>query len=76
MQTPPAPVPFTGIFRQDMISKGRNRDTAWFSILDSEWDQYLREGYGKWLQPKNFAADGQQIAKLEECIKAPGSSHP
>jgi len=50
---------FEGIFRQDMVLKGRNRDTAWFSILDSEWPR-LREGYLKWLEPNNFDKKGAQ----------------
>lgn len=54
---------FEGVFRQHMIIKGRNRDTAWFSILDSEWP-VVRDGFEKWLDPKNFDADGKQIHTL------------
>jgi RimJ/RimL family protein N-acetyltransferase len=54
---------YEGIFRQHMIIKGENRDTAWFSILDSEWRR-LKGGYEAWLAPENFDADGNQIAKL------------
>jgi RimJ/RimL family protein N-acetyltransferase len=54
---------FEGIFRQHMIVKGENRDTAWFSILDGDWPA-LKAGYEKWLQPENFDADGQQREKL------------
>jgi len=54
---------FEGVFRQHMIIKGENRDTAWFSILDSEWPK-LKAGYEAWLAPENFDADGNQIAKL------------
>ncbi len=54
---------FEGIFRQAMIVKGRNRDTAWFSILDSEWPAQ-RERFQKWLLPTNFDADGRQINRL------------
>ncbi|MHC5234090.1 GNAT family N-acetyltransferase [Brucella sp. LJL56] len=56
---------FEGIFRQHMVAKGRNRDTAWFSILDSEWPA-LRQAYQAWLAPENFDSDGQQKKKLEE----------
>lgn len=55
---------FEGIFRQALVYKGRNRDTAWFSIIDSEWpvrDSALRA----WLAPENFDADGQQHQRLE-----------
>jgi RimJ/RimL family protein N-acetyltransferase len=56
---------FEGIFRQHMVAKGKNRDTAWFSILDSEWPA-LRQAYQAWLAPENFDSDGQQKKKLEE----------
>ena len=54
---------YEGIFRQHMIIKGENRDTAWFSILDSEWPR-LKVGYEAWLAPQNFDAEGNQITKL------------
>jgi RimJ/RimL family protein N-acetyltransferase len=54
---------FEGVFRQHMVAKGRNRDTAWFSITDSEWPG-LAAGYEAWLQPTNFDADGRQRNKL------------
>lgn len=54
---------FEGVFRQDMIIKGVNRDTAWFSILDSEWPA-MRAEYERWLSPDNFDADGQQKSRL------------
>ncbi|MEJ5021324.1 GNAT family protein [Ochrobactrum vermis] len=56
---------FEGIFRQHMVAKGKNRDTAWFSILDSEWP-VLKKAYQAWLAPENFDIDGQQKKKLEE----------
>lgn len=55
---------FEGVFRQDMIIKGESRDTAWFSILDSEWPA-LRAEYERWLSPDNFDGAGQQKTKLE-----------
>lgn len=54
---------FEGVFRQATIYKGRNRDTAWFSILDSEWPA-LKSAFEGWLEPGNFAADGSQIRPL------------
>lgn len=56
---------FEGIFRQHMIVKGKNRDTAWYAMIDSEWPA-LKQAYQNWLAPENFDADGQQLKKLEE----------
>jgi RimJ/RimL family protein N-acetyltransferase len=56
---------YEGTFRQHMIVKGRNRDTAWFSIVDGEWPA-VRAGFEAWLAPGNFAADGTQRAGLAE----------
>ena len=55
---------FEGTFRQDMVTKGKSRDTAWYSILDAEWPA-LEAGLAAWLAPDNFAADGRQIRNLE-----------
>lgn len=54
---------FEGIFRQHMIVKGRNRDTAWFSMLDSEWPA-RKANFERWLDPSNFGADGRQKVAL------------
>ena len=54
---------FEGIFRQHMIIKGRNRDTAWFSMLDSEWPA-RKAGFERWLDPSNFDAHGRQKQPL------------
>ena len=54
---------FEGIFRQHMIVKGRNRDTAWFSMLDSEWP-VRKANFERWLDPSNFSADGRQKVAL------------
>ena len=54
---------FEGVFRQAMIYKGRNRDTAWFSIIDAEWPA-LKAAYDAWLDPMNFDASGQQRQAL------------
>jgi RimJ/RimL family protein N-acetyltransferase len=56
---------FEGIFRQHMVQKGLNRDTAWYSVIDGEWPA-LKTAYQAWLSPDNFDADGKQIKKLEE----------
>ena len=59
---------FEGVFRQHMVIKGRNRDTAWYSIIDTEWPA-LREAYEGWLDPANFDTDGNQKRRLEEFRK-------
>jgi RimJ/RimL family protein N-acetyltransferase len=54
---------FEGVFRQHMIIKGRNRDTAWFSMLDSEWP-VRRTNFERWLAPSNFDPAGRQVLSL------------
>ena len=54
---------FEGIFRQATVYKGRNRDTAWFSIVDSEWPA-LKAGFERWLAPENFDGGGRQLRSL------------
>jgi RimJ/RimL family protein N-acetyltransferase len=54
---------FEGIFRQHMIIKGQNRDTAWFSMLDSEWPARKR-AFDAWLEPENFDESGKQRRTL------------
>lgn len=56
---------FEGVFRQHMVVKGRNRDSAWFSMLDKEWPDRRRK-FEAWLDPGNFDADGRQIKPLGE----------
>ena len=56
-------VPDVGLFRQDRIVKGESRDTAWFSIIDSEWPA-LRAEYERWLEPTNFDEGGMQKTRL------------
>ena len=56
---------FEGIFRQHMIVKGRSRDTAWFSMLDSEWPA-RKAAFERWLDPENFDTAGRQRQKLEQ----------
>ncbi len=62
---------FEGIFRQHMIVKGRNRDTAWFAMLDSEWP-VRKANFERWLDPENFAEDGQQKVALSRLNGASG----
>jgi RimJ/RimL family protein N-acetyltransferase len=56
---------FEGIFRQHMIVKGQNRDTAWFSMLDSEWPA-RKAAFEAWLDPANFDAEGRQLKPLSQ----------
>lgn len=58
---------FEGIFRQCNVFKSRSRDTAWFSIIDSEWPK-LKDKFEKWLHPNNFSASGKQILKLKQIM--------
>ena len=58
---------FEGVFRQATIYKNRNRDTAWYSILDHEWPQ-MKKAFEKWLAPANFSTNGQQICHLHDFI--------
>ena len=55
---------FEGIFRQHYWIKGRNRDTAWYSLLDREWPA-VRAAFERWLDPASFDADGRQRAALD-----------
>ncbi|MBY0611246.1 MAG: GNAT family N-acetyltransferase [Beijerinckiaceae bacterium] len=55
-----------GLFRQAVIVKGRNRDTAWYSMLDSEWPR-LKAAFEAWLNPANFDAEGRQKKRLQDC---------
>lgn len=61
---------YEGLFRQHMIIKGRNRDTAWFSMLDGEWPA-IRAAFEAWLDPKNFDAQGRQLKSLAGFRTAP-----
>ena len=56
---------FEGVFRQHMLSKGENRDTAWYSIIDKEWP-VVGKAFETWLSPDNFNPDGSQKRKLED----------
>ena len=56
---------YEGTFRNHVVMKGRNRDTAWFSITDAEWPA-LRRGFETWLAPENFDAEGRQRVRLSD----------
>ncbi len=60
---------YEGLFRQAVMYKGRNRDTAWFSILDSEWPA-IRTAFQAWLDPANFDAQGRQKRSLSSLVSA------
>ena len=60
---------FEGVFRQALIYKGRNRDTAWYSILDREWSA-LETALTLWLSPQNFSSNGIQSQRLTSLISA------
>ena len=54
---------YEGVFRQATVVKGRNRDTAWFAIIDKEWPA-LKEAFEAWLAPSNFDTEGRQMERL------------
>ena len=54
---------FEGVFRQHMVTKGKNRDTAWFAMIDRDWPA-LKAAYEKWLDPANFDASRRQLTRL------------
>ena len=56
---------FEGIFRQALVYKNRNRDTAWYSVIDIKWP-ILKYSFEKWLSPENFNSQGDQIKSLSE----------
>jgi RimJ/RimL family protein N-acetyltransferase len=57
---------FEGVFRQHMVVKGRNRDTAWYAMLDREWPA-RKQAFERWLSPDNFDAQGRQRVRLATC---------
>ena len=57
---------YEGTFRQHYVVKGRNRDTAWFAMIDKDWEATIRPALAAWLDPSNFDADGDQIARLQD----------
>jgi len=65
---------FEGIFRQAIVYKGRNRDTAWFSIVDREWPA-LRGAFEQWLSTSNFDDSGRQRRRLADLIERARADH-
>jgi RimJ/RimL family protein N-acetyltransferase len=66
---------FEGVFRKQMVLKGRNRDTAWYAIVDDDWPP-IRAAFEAWLAPDNFDADGLQRRSLAQFRRAPGGVGP
>ena len=60
---------YDGLFEQALVYKGRNRDTAWYSILDRDWPA-LKAAYSSWLDPDNFDPEGHQKLKLSDLVAA------
>lgn len=60
---------YEGTFRQHIITRGRNRDTAWYSMLDSEWPR-VKRGFETWLDASNFDSEGKQKRTLEQMRSA------
>ena len=58
---------FEGIFRQATIYKARNRDTAWYAIVDREWPA-IKAAFERWLDPNNFRPDGRQRVSLSSLM--------
>ncbi len=56
---------FEGVFRNDMVVDGKNRDTAWFAMTDADWPA-IKKAFKAWLSPNNFDAAGQQKRRLED----------
>jgi RimJ/RimL family protein N-acetyltransferase len=56
---------YEGVFRQATVVKGRNRDTAWFAVIDQDWPA-LKEAFAVWLSPANFDAEGRQKESLAD----------
>lgn len=60
---------YEGLFRKDMIVNGRNRDTAWFAMIDDRWN-HIRQAYNDWLSPDNFTNAGQQKSGLSQLVNS------
>jgi len=65
---------FEGVFRQANVVKGRNRDTAWYSVMNHEWPS-LKETFLRWLHPKNFDEQGRQRVRLSALMAGGRSAH-
>lgn len=60
---------YEGLFRQALVYKNRNRDTAWFAIIDKDWPR-IKAAHALWLAPENFDAQGQQIQSLADLLSS------
>ena len=60
---------YEGLFRKHIVYKGRNRDTAWYSIVDTDWEK-LKPAFERWLAPENFDDNGTQCERLSDLTKA------
>ena len=58
---------FEGVFRQAAVVKGRNRDTAWFAVIDKDWPA-IKRAFEIWLSPENFHPDGSQKIRLPDLM--------
>lgn len=58
---------FEGVFRHHMVVKGRNRDTAWYAIVESDWPR-IRGAFEQWLAPENFDQAGNQLRRLDDIL--------
>ena len=63
---------YEGLFRQAIVNKGRNRDTTWFAIIDTDWNGGLKDAYLRWLDPGEFRCAGR--AKAQACPRSPRRS--
>ncbi len=59
---------YEGVFRQALVYKGRNRDTAWFAAIDKEWPA-LKQAFDVWLSPRNFDGNGRQVERLGDLTR-------
>ncbi|MGF1734086.1 GNAT family N-acetyltransferase [Photobacterium satsumensis] len=59
---------YEGLFRQAIVYNGRNRDTTWYAIIDSDWPQ-ISSAHQAWLSPENFDNSGQQKKRLAELLE-------
>jgi RimJ/RimL family protein N-acetyltransferase len=66
---------FEGVFRKQQVVKGRNRDTAWYAIVDDDWPP-IRTAFEEWLAPANFDGDGRQRRGLAQFRRPPGGVGP
>jgi RimJ/RimL family protein N-acetyltransferase len=66
---------FEGVFRKQQVVKGRNRDTAWYAIVDDDWPP-IRAAFETWLDPHNFDADGRQRTPLAQFRPPTGGVGP